>query len=346
MQECTINSSMKHLFILNPRSFLNSQQMEGLVSRIHGFFRTAGSGDYMVHISRFPREAIGLIRSCAETLSGKTGLRVYAAGGDGILFDCLNGLMGLVYPARRSGCFSGRLELAAMPYGRRNNFLRGFGKKGMLLFRDMALQYTSPAVPFDVIYDGNNFALSACVAGTEAVALSNTNKLQQWFENSGLVAKWFSIVFHGGFFYAGGLKACFNKKILQQRYEVTIDGGDFSGRYRCVNIANAPFYGGGKTPVRTAAPNDGLLNVLFARGRNTLRTILQAPLYLSGRFEASDDFYMRRGKKIGIRSAAVVCYTLDDVVFFDSKLEIEALPGAVQFVDVTGRGYLGGLLHE
>jgi diacylglycerol kinase family enzyme len=341
-----MKGSMKHLFILNPRSFLHSHPMDGLVSRIHGFFKSAGSGDYLVHISRFPRDAVGFIRSYADTLAENTSLRVYAAGGDGILFDCLNGIMGLGAVSGRQGCFSGQTELAAMPYGRRNNFLRGFGKKNMPLFRDISLQYISRAIPLDVISDGANFALSSCLVGTEAMASVHAGKLQSRLENGGIAAKWFSILFYEWLFYAGGIKACFNKKLLQQQYTVTIDGEDCGGAYRSINIANAPFYGSAGTPVRAAMPNDEMLNILFARGRNTLRTLYQIPLYLSGRFEASGDFYMRRGKKISIGSESPVCYKLDDMVFFDKKLALEALPGAVRFVDVTGRGYTGGALHE
>ncbi|MDR2476588.1 MAG: hypothetical protein LBD18_02235 [Treponema sp.] len=320
---------MRHLFILNPKSFQNKRKMDFVISGIRECFKAAGSGDYVVHVSRFPREAIGLVYSCAGTLPEKATLRVYAVGGDGILFDCLNGAMAFTSPAnrrRREDAPGVTVELAAIPYGRDNKFLRGFGKKSIASFRDISLQCKARTIPLDVMYDGANYALNSCVTGTEALAALNTYKLRDRMENGGSLLRLLETIFYKHLFYVGELQARLGKKNIRQHYRVTLDGTDFSGQYRSFTIANTPWYKGNKCPVRTAMPGDGLLEILFANGN------------------ASADFCIRQARKITIHSGEPVSYSLDGVVFFDTSLKIELLPAAIQFVDVTGRGYLGGLI--
>lgn len=303
--------------------------MDFVISGIRECFKAAGSGDYMVHVSRFPREAIGLVYSCAGALPEKTTLRVYAVGGDGILFDCLNGLMAFTSLAngrRHEDAPLVTVELAAIPYGRDNNFLRGFGKKSMASFRDISLQCKARTIPLDVVYDGANYALNSCVIGTEALAVFKTYKLRDRLENGGYLLRLLETVFYRQLFYVGGLQARFGKKNIRHHYSVKLEGTDFSGQYRSFTIANTPWYKGNKCLVRTAMPRDGLLEILFA-GCN-----------------GSADFCIRQGRNITIHSGEPVCYSLDGVVFFDTSLKIELLPAAIQFVDVTGRGYLGGLI--
>jgi diacylglycerol kinase family enzyme len=59
--------------------------------------------------------------------------------------------------------------------------------------------------------------------------------------------------------------------LLAQEYNINIDGEDLSGVYASVNIANGPCYGGDKSAVVTAVPNDGFIDVLMFKGSSTCR---------------------------------------------------------------------------
>ena len=319
-----------HLFIINPKSFWNTWKQEEVLDKIHGFFLN-NHADYTVHISRFPRDAVGFIPLFAKELPENTSLRVYAVGGDGILFDCLNGIMGLK-----------NAELAAMPYGHTNNFIRGFGKNSKSAFRNIAQQCNASAIPMDVMRCGNNYALSYCVVGIEAEVVRIAEKIREFMYNRKTFIQWLCRRLYKLFYYFSAFISCMKKKFLDQRYEITIDGTSDSDVYLGLAIFNAPYYGGNLHPVSTAMPNDGVLEMLNIRGRGFWRTYSLLPFYVSGRRRLfPKNFIHNQGQKISVCSMNPLRISMDDVVFFEQRLEIELQPGAVQFVDAGNRGYMG-----
>ena len=306
-----------------------------MIAEIHDFFSTEGPKDYGVYVSQFPWDATGYIHYYAKSLPKDTILRVYAVGGDGILFDCLNGVMDLP-----------NVELGVLPYGQTNNFIQGFGKKIKPLFRDISLQFKSSTIPLDVIKVGSNYAFSFCIIGLEARALLYARKIQDDMGEGSRFSRWMKRRVYSSVYLAAGLAACLNAKRLRQHYEINLDGEDLSGRYRSINIANGSFYAGGLCPVRGAMPNDGVMDILFAREGGRLRTIAQIPWFLWARYGRSRDFFLRQGRKIHIRSDEPILIGLDDIIFSSGELTVELIPSAVKFVDVTGQGYRGALADE
>jgi diacylglycerol kinase family enzyme len=340
-----VQNQVMHLFIVNPRCFWNKPKMEEICARIRNYFANETSGadassenvNFNIEISQFPRDAMSIIRGYSEKLPAETALRVYAVGGDGILFDCLNGVMGLA-----------NAELGAIPYGRTNNFIRGFGAENKSLFRNIDLQVKSSAVPLDVIHGGNYYALSFCSAGITSLTILSAQKFVEKLEQSGVLAQWLSRKFYANFYLAGAVPSCFNTDILQQRYEIEIDGKErFEGPFRGILIANSPFYAGNRRPIPSAMPNDGALDVVLARGSSPLHFIRLLPAYLRGRHSRyPDDFIIRRVKKIAMHSPGHIMINLDDQTFFDNHFTVELLPAAVRFIDVTGQGYQGVISGE
>jgi diacylglycerol kinase family enzyme len=256
---------------------------------------------------------------------------VYAVGGDGILFDCLNGLTGL-----------GNAELAAVPYGRTNNFVRGFGKKNKALFRDLSRQLDSPAVPVDVMRCGDNYALNYCAVGLEAEAVRYAGKVREQMETGNALNQWLSGRLNTFLCFMGSLVALRVKKLLRPKYEVTIDGENTAGFYRGLSVFNGSFYGGNLHPVSSALPDDGILDMLFIRSKGVLRTYSKLPFYVTGRYKMfPGSFSFKRGRKINVRSDAPMILSIDGEVFYESALTLELLPAAVRFVDAGGQGYSG-----
>jgi diacylglycerol kinase family enzyme len=327
-------SGRTHLFILNPRSFLNQTQIDQVIASIRDCFEDSGS--FTLHISRFPRDAAGFIAAFARALPTETILRVYAVGGDGILFDCLNGIVGIP-----------NAELAAIPWGHTNSFVRGFGRKSKTLFRDIARQLNAPAIPMDVIYGGGNYALNFCTIGGESLAILHTMPMQKSLLEGGRISRWLGHRLYDKLYYAGAVFASLNKKVLHQEYEITIDGEDFSSRYCIINIANGSYYGENKHPQPAAMPNDGMLEVLLGRSTGYLRMLRLFPLFISGRLdEYIRGIIKKRARKISIRSETPVLVNMDDIVFYETNFTVELLPGALRFVDASGRGYRGALADD
>jgi diacylglycerol kinase family enzyme len=294
--------------------------MEGVIAAIHRFFFLIAAEDYVVHISQYPRDAVWFIRSFAKTFSSQYPIRVYAVGGDGMLFDCLNGVMG--FP---------NMELAVLPYGRINNFIRRFGEKNKALFRDIGRQYLAPAIPLDVIQAGTVYGLNACILGIEALALLNFRRIQKEVEQGGPVVQWVYQKWYKWFLYASSSAAGFNRQYRRRNYAVAIDGEDFSGQYRSIAVANGcdP-----ELPKRPCAGrlHDGMLDIRLEQG--------------PPRTAASPKTLIKQGTNITLGSRIPMLLSLDGILFFESSLAIELLPGAVQFVDAAaGPEYQEGLVE-
>jgi diacylglycerol kinase family enzyme len=307
--------------------------MDAALFEIDNFFKSAGSRDYTVHIIRFPWDATGFIRSFMKTVDRETTVRVYSMGGDTMLFDCLNGVMGF-----------DNTELAVMPFGRENIFMRGFGKRNWHLFRDVSRQIAAGTIPLDVIRYGNNYGLNFCSFGLEGHACLQIQKFQEFFKRSGPLFNWLSESTYSQLSFVGAFMATIDKKNIKQYYELEIDGENFSGERSLIYIANGAWNGPDMYPAPYARPDDGELDIILIRpGKNLFDVFRNMPAYLKGRITGNTPgLELRQGRKIVLRSPDPLVINLDDIVFFDTDTTVEVLPGALRFVDVTGNGYLGG----
>jgi len=321
-----MSGSRKYLFILNPKLLLNNLQREKILADINGFFKAAGEKNCTLHISTYPRSAIGFIRSFAKELPNETILRVYAVGDEGILFDCLNGVMGLK-----------KAELAAVPYGRTDNFVRGFGKDKISRFRDIEKrQFTAPVIPMDVIRCGANYALSSCVIGTEAYAARFSMQVYQNLEKDKFSRKLACSCLNFLFYFWGWFAAILKKKLQHQKYSVNIDGEAYNGTYQNIIVLNGKYYGSGMFAKKSTMPNDGLLDIFLEKSQGFFLTLKVLVFNITGRCDQLPQvFTFKRGRTIHVSSDEPLHISLDGEPFFDSKFSMEVLPGALQFVDAS-----------
>ena len=323
---------IRHLFIINPKSFWNKSKQNHVVAKIHQFFKLMEDSSYDIHVSRFPRDAAGFIPIFAASLPEGTVLRVYAVGGDGILFDCLNGIMGLA-----------NVELAVIPYGHTNCFIRGFGKNAKTLFRVLSRQYEAKTVPMDVMRCGRNYALNYCEVGVGAESIRHAEIMRRQLEGGGSLKQWLYRGLYTKLYWIATAAATSNKQLMNQRYTVAIDGEQSTGTYQTFSVFNGPYYCGSIHPASHAMPNDGILNILTMRIRGILGVVLLLPSAIWGYSRVfSWNRTAKRGRKITIRSETMLQLCMDDIVFFEPEIEIEILPSAVQFVDASLHGYKGG----
>jgi diacylglycerol kinase family enzyme len=321
----------KHLFIINPLSFTRAEDRTAFISGVERCFEETVKEEYRIYISEFPRDAIGVVRQYITGAEPETKVRVYAVGGDGILFDCLNGIVGLP-----------NAELAAVPYGHTNDFVRSFGEGLKGVFRNIALQAVAPVIPTDILHCGSNYALNHCVVGLEAVvvfrAISIQQKLKSWprfLKNNPRL--------YNGIYYLAGAEAMLDQKILGQEYAISIDGEDVSGIYTSLNIANGPCYGGDKSAVVTAVPDDGFFDVILFKSTKILNNLRQIVPYTKGRYYLFPKYMsLKRGKIISIRSKEPLIISPDGEVFIDTNITVELIPRAVQFVAPDNLRYKKG----
>jgi diacylglycerol kinase family enzyme len=250
---------------------------------------------------------------------------VYAVGGNGILFDCLNGIVGIE-----------NAELATVPYGNTNDFVRSFGEDKLPLFRDVAKQISAGTVKTDILYCGSNYAMNFCTVGVESASIMHTMRFTRAFDR----AIRFSRRIVPFLFILGGIAGIGDRKVREQRYSITLDGERADGAYAAVNIANGPCYGGDKSAVTSAMPDDGILDVLLLKSVSAPKALAILPRYLrGGYYKYPDLFCYRRVRRVEISSETPILVNLDGEVFFDTSLTVEVAPQAVNIVAVDGLGY-------
>jgi len=310
---------MKHLVIINPISFRKNNDMASVIRDIKAYFDSNAS-DYLIYISRYPRDAIGVVNEYVS--ESKEGVRVYSLGGDGILYDCLNGMAGLP-----------NADLAVMPYGTSTDFVRAFGENNQSLFRNIEKQATARTIPTDLMKIGNRCALGFCCIGVEASIIF---KYREFSRNSPTFSKLL-----GDNAYLTGIPfVLLDKKLVYQNYEFRIDDKVYDGRYIGINIANAPCYGGNKVPFPTAYPTDGYIDVTMISGNVNLPLFASIGDYLNGKQHKHPKiFKCIRAKKISVSSDDPLHITVDGEPYFDSKIEVEVLPAAIQIAAPGGVFY-------
>jgi diacylglycerol kinase family enzyme len=312
---------MKHLFIINPKSFNDKQEINAFSENVKDILGEAAS----IIISRYPGYAISVVIACVSELSdcGEK-VRVYAVGGDGILFDCLNGMV--KHPEH---------ELTSVPYGNANDFLRAFGEENVHLFRDIKLLSESPSVSTDIFRCGSNMAMNTTGIGLEGSSILVTESMAKRFSKIPYIRKLIPTLY-----VLGGVVVLLNKKLRSQHYHISLDGVDYSGEYIDINIGNGFANGGKSTSSPYAVPNDGYLDAIFIKKTSLLKSLIAVSAFTSGNFEKFPEvFFHVRFKKMFISSKEPIRVDTDGEAFYTSEINIEIHPGAVKFIAPEGVTY-------
>jgi len=312
---------MKHVFIIDPNTFSGQQwRMDGLLDSIGQHFRTQAMPDFTTAISKFPREALGIIQRQVDEADGEA-MRIYAVGGNEILIDCLNGIVGLP-----------KIELGAMPYRGVNTFILSFGEGKAESFKNISSITTAPTISTDVIKAGNNYALSGCAVGFTAAVAIKVRETESAKSARGLKR------------FVAGLRrfftSCsflFDKTVVACHYKIMIDNEDYSGHYSLVSVVNAPYFGRKKTPLAEASPNDSFLDVVLFKSVAMLPTLIGFQGYYRGKMPSH--CVRVRAKRIEISSDKPMWIQTDSEHLVDTSIDFEVIPGAVQIVAVDNLTY-------
>jgi diacylglycerol kinase family enzyme len=312
---------MKHVFVFDPKAFYNQQwKMDNILDNIGQFFRTQEKPDFSIQISRYRRNAIGIIHEEAEKAKPGDVIRVYAIGGEEILYDCINGAAH--FP---------NMQIAIMPYGESNDFLKIFGENKEELFRDIASLVQAEALPTDVIRWGVNYALNSCYIGMNPVI---SKKLKDLKSNLNKVS---FILFSKISTFLSLIVSAFDKQVAARKYKITIDGEDYSGSYSLIHVANGPYYAGKLTGASHATPDDGLLDVTLIKSAHPLKTLLSLRRYSRGK-QPKKCVYVQ-AKKVSVQSDENMWIQLDNEYVQDSNISLSLVDHAVQMVAVKDLTY-------
>jgi diacylglycerol kinase family enzyme len=310
---------MKHLFIVNPKAFFLKGCVDEVCTDIRLFFANYPEIQYDIHITRWKRDAAGFTRRYVSAVD--VIVRVYAVGGMSTLMEVINGVVGMP-----------NVQAAAWPFGIDNAFLHNFGKDRMRRFSSLRNLVFSEVSSFDLIRCGNNFGICASFIGLESLAAQvgdrlrvNIEPLPGWIVRSGWLYI-FSALYYA--FKSGTVKT----------YQIVIDGTPLHGDYINILIANQPYLGNGLHPALEARPNDGLLDIYLVRFARGIKFIPLALDYVKGRYHKWPGYISHyRGKNVTVSSEKIMEICLDGEHFYDTVVEYEVVPYALDFAFPHGQ---------
>ena len=312
---------MKHVFVFDPKAFFNQQwMMDNILDNIGQFFRTQEKPDFSIQFSRYRRHAILIIQEEAEKAKPDDVIRVYAVGGEGILFDCLNAVAH--FP---------NMQLAAVPYGANNDFLEIFGKGNVESFRDIPSLVKGEAYPTDIIKWGVNYTLNSCYIGMNSAISKRVKDLKSKFNKTSF------IIFSKISTFFNNISAAFDKQNAAREYTITIDDQDYSGNYCLIHVANGPYHDGKLTGVSKAAPDDGMLDIALIKASHPLGTLWAMSRYAHGK--RSKKCIHVQAKKISVQSSDKIWIQLDNEYIQDTGIDLSLIPHAVNMVTVNDLSY-------
>ena len=303
---------MKHIFLINPAAGKKGNAESIIRPQIEDYCGKAGL-DYEIYVTKCQGDAQNYCREHAK--SGEA-LRFYACGGDGTLYEVVNGAYG--YP---------NCEVAVIPLGSGNDFVRLFGTKEQ--FCNVEAQVTGIPVELDVIKCGDKIAINQCSMGMDAEVCAK----QSYFKKMPLMT--------GETAYVAAALQALCKKIGHE-FTITIDDGEPIKQdvLLCV-AANSRWYGGGYMGAPKAIPDDGLLDCIIVE--NTVSRLKLAGLvnqYKNGQHLCWDFTNFLRGKKMHIESKEPAAVNVDGECQYVTETTFEMLEGAANLVIPTTSDYL------
>lgn len=294
---------MKHIFVINPAAG-QGKSLDFIKPRIEEVCKKYAL-DYELYITKDKGDGIEFVRNRAA--SGEE-LRFYACGGDGTLYEVVNGAYG-----------HKNAQVAVIPLGSGNDFIRLFGSKEDFMNLDDVVN--GVPVEFDLIKCGDEIAINQCSMGMDAEVCAMQGSLKK-----------LPLVSGEGAYYLGCLYAIAKK--FKNRFTYSIDDGEpVTDDYLFCFIGNSRWYGGGFMAAPLALPEDGLLDFVLVRAnmsRAKLLTLLNK--YKRGEHLDWDITTFKRGKKLVIKSEKPAAVNVDGECKFVTEASFEIIEKGMTYV--------------
>ncbi len=301
---------MKHIFVVNPCAGKKGKATS-IIPEIKKACAEKGV-DYEIHLTSSPGEAIDYVKSFSGT---QEEVRFYACGGDGTLFEVVNGAYG-----------NPKAQVAAIPLGSGNDFIRLFGSKEQ--FVNVPAQIDGTAVSLDVIRCGDKIAINQCSMGLDAEVCAK----QAGFKKIP--------IFNGETAYTAALLYCFIGK-MKSRFTIKIDDGEeFTQNVLFCFAGNSRWYGGGYMAAPHAMPDDGLLDfIIMKKNISRLKLLGLINIYKQGKHLDMDITTFKRGKKIAVHSDSPAAVNVDGECEYVNDSVFEIIEKGISFVVPTTSTY-------
>ena len=293
---------MKYLFIINPAAGKGIKQ-EQIKKSIEAYFAESNV-DYEIYLTKAAGDAKRKAHAAAE--SGEY-VSVFACGGEGTVFEVLNGIVGFDNAA-----------LGVIPCGSANDFLKFFSDSAP--FADIDEQINGTAVPTDIIKANEYYCLNGCSVGMDAVVARDMSIFKGWRGVSGAMAYKLAVV-----------KTFLGK--IGVTVNISVDG-DEAKTQNCLFavVTNAPYYGGGYKSAPDADPFDNVLNFTMVDKISKLKIPKFLSLYEKGLHGSLDYCTMCPCGSMEFTASKPVPVNLDGEIIETTQMSFSIVKGGVNFI--------------
>ena len=294
---------MKHIFIINPNA--GKGKAYNFIKPKIDTYCINNNVDYeIIQCSEF-RQGKATVDRLAS--SGEN-IRFYACGGDGTLYEIVNGAYG-----------HENVEVTVIPLGSGNDFIRLFGEKED--FYNLENLVNGVPVCLDVIKCGDEIAINQCSMGFDAEVCARQASFKKVPGINGELA------------YVASAIYSISRKV-KNTFTIQIDDGEpfTQDCIFCVG-ANSRWYGGGFMAAPKALPDDGLMDMIIVKktiGRLKLLSLLND--YKAGNHLSWDMTNFVRGKKLKIHSDKPAAVNVDGECSYVNDATFELIEKGITFV--------------
>lgn len=302
---------MRYCFIINPVAgdVKNLEKYGDVIKE----FCEKKELDYEIFVTEGCEHATEIARSCAE--KGDS-VRIFSCGGDGTLFEVLNGIVGY-----------DNVELGCMPCGSGNDYVKCYGDKKE--FFDLESYVFSDSIPVDLISVdlgemGKKYSLNITSLGLDAMICNQADKYIRSGKYSGSKA-----------YDKAMVKCLFGKR--DNDLKITIDDDEtIEGSFLFSIAASGICYGGGYHSAPMADPTDGILDFILIKSVPFIKLPFLIGAYKDGTYINKRRFkkimHLRKGKKMLVESRKPAVINVDGECFTRESVTLELLAGKIKFI--------------
>lgn len=285
-----VSSDTTHIFIINP-----AVTPKGFSIALSNKLKEYKDLNYYIFSSRYPGNETVLIEN-AQKFFPNSKLRVYCCGGSGTIRNALTGITDF-----------DRVELAYVPYGLSNDFLKSTYSE-IALFQNIDALIYADAVKIDYIESNHGLALNTFSTGVDALTLKMLEDYRffgiLWRNLPYILSVVFTLVF-----------------AKTNEYEVTIDGKTFTKNINQIFFGNGGVLGGFMKFSNGANITDGVANYAIGGKEKSLGLLPVAIALAKGKPEKISKYFdLGLAKEITIRRTDDKPFYVD----FDGEMRVKA----------------------
>lgn len=247
---------MKHIFIINPTAG-KSDQTKYIANMVNTIFMEEDiEGTYRIEVTKGVHDATDIARHYAMS---NEPVRIYSCGGDGTLNEIVNGIVHYE-----------NVELAPVPIGSGNDFVKSFDQNAITAFLDLKALIKASARKIDLLEVNGHFSINVINIGFDSSIAQNMVRFKRLPLVGGAKAYDISV------FYSFMTS-------IKNRFEIIADGIRLPHKnYTFAVMANGQYYGGSYRAAPLSDMQDGLIDLVLIPSVSRLKILQLMNVYKRG----------------------------------------------------------------